>query len=68
MRRQLEQHMPDSPSKTRMLRMWDLADTNTYERKLTTEERAEMLKLTMQPIMDQYPELAALMHEAGEAG
>jgi hypothetical protein len=65
-RRQYEQHMPDSPAKTRMLRMWELADTNAYERKLTAEERAEMLKLTMQPLMEQYPELAALIDEAGE--
>ncbi len=61
-----EQHTPNSPSKMRMLRLWDLADTNTYERKLTAEERAEMLKLVMQPMMEEHPELAALIHESDE--
>jgi pyruvate/2-oxoglutarate dehydrogenase complex dihydrolipoamide acyltransferase (E2) component len=64
MRRRYEQHVPDSPSKTRMLRMWELADINTYERKLTAEERAELLKLIMQPILRQHPELAALEGES----
>jgi pyruvate/2-oxoglutarate dehydrogenase complex dihydrolipoamide acyltransferase (E2) component len=66
MRRRYEQHMPDSPAKTRMLRLWELADTNTYERKLTAEERAEMLKLVMEPMMEAHPELAAMIRESDE--
>jgi hypothetical protein len=66
MRQQYEQYVPDSPEKTQMLRIWELGEINTYERKLTVEERAEMLKLTMQLMMEQHPELAALVDESDE--
>jgi hypothetical protein len=62
LRRQFEQQVHESPSKAHTLRMWELGETNTYERKLTAEERAELLRLMMQ----QHPELAALADESGE--
>jgi hypothetical protein len=73
-RRQCEQHVPDSPAKTRGLRMWELADINTYERKMTAEERAEMLKLVMDSMMEDMmetrpklaAEVAALIREVDE--
>jgi len=65
-RRQYEQQVPDSPAKTRELRMWDLANISAYERKLTAEERAEVLELYMQSIEEQHPALAPLIREAIE--
>lgn len=52
LRRQFEQHMPDSPEKTKFLRKWELADARN-QRVLTAEEKAELLQLLM-PMFEKY--------------